>query len=1126
MIDDAFVREATASVRRLSNGLVAVEREPDDGDRLAELFRVAHSLKGNCAAAGLDDAASLAHAVEDVLDAVRRDDLRPTGDVTDDALAAVDGVEAFVVAAGEGDRPDVDVEARVRALRDRLDGAAGAVDVEEGEAAGDDAPERDGDGATPPAEVDFPEVPTEAQDISAEEALDRASVFDDLDDLLAEVDAAELESREFGSAGTFDDLVDEEPPFDSGDAGDADGDGGGAEATDAADRAPPGGSTPGRAGEAPAADDDAGVDGTGAEEADADPAGSVADDGGSGSIDRSGHVGGVFDDIKSEVDEDDDVGTLQSELEEVRFGEFDDDDDVTIQQLVDGDLGEDDLGEGSATGEDPFAAVDDAGRSVDEPVAGDAGPGRPGGAVDAPGAAGTEPVGSGAPQPRPFAGDAEPVIAARTPEPRAVAADAEPAIRAASEPEPRAFAAEVRRAITPSDAPEPRSFADDARSAVVVREPEPRALGTEPASAITPVDAPVPRPLVGDAEPAVAPSTDPVEPLGVPPEGGADDAALPGAESFDDGGFEWASADEPAASADAGGGTDGRVDAGAGAEPGDGEGPDRAGVDAGAGTEPAAGDADPGGASLPELDEFGDVDPDELADVDLAGLDDVDPDEASGTELPDLDAIDLELEADDAGSGDDALEGFLDEETAAFESRFADAFEEVADDAAAASAVSGVAAATTIEGSVLDASRFGGGAAGRPEEPSSEARTSVQSLSIDVERADELLTLAESLTVSRLKLERSLEPDDEEVEEALSSIRSVASSFRRTVMDIRLMPLRTAVERLPRVVRDVARDLDKEVAFETEGTDVRLDRSVIDRIGDPLVHVVRNAVDHGIEPPEEREARGKPREGRVTLRAERVRDRVVVEIEDDGRGIDVDAVRARAVEEGVVAVDEADAMSDESVYELLFESGLTTAGEVTEVSGRGVGMDVVDRALTELDGTAEVESEPGEGTTVRLSLPLNVAMSELWFVRVGDERYGVPASAVEQIDDASGTTTVDGRELFRPRAVGVADGGAPVDVDGEPSGEDRPEPVELVRLREAYDVDGDQGGDAMVLRLRPDVRPVALLVDDVLERQEVVVKPYGDLLGGVPGLSGATLRGDGRLVNVVDVATVGRTSGE
>jgi two-component system chemotaxis sensor kinase CheA len=1213
-VDDAFVRESTADARELSNALVEIEQDPGDSEAIESAFRVAHTLKGNCAAAGLSDAARLAHAVEDVLDAVGRAELEPTPELIDDALAAIDDAADLIQGAGRGDRPPVDAEARAATLRDRLDEPDPQADSGADAGETDAAAGQDTEGGSPdePADIEFPEIPEAGQDLSAEEALDRASVFDDIDQLMAEMDDDAEEFADLGSAGTFETV-------ETGGDGPAE-----AGVTDDSDSAAHGRDNAGATGDDAGAtavnvDVDADADVEAAEPSseasaeslagtDADTEGRVdADADPDETLDQSGNVGDVFDDIKTEVD-DEDVDELESELAEVEFGEFDDDDDVSIDQLVSGDLEGEDLGP-DATDDSPFGAVDgsddatEAGTATEAPtdVTADVG--------------GDDPVGVGPdtgtparPRPDPDGPDAVTAPAGRDP--------------LADEPEP----------VT---GPTPRSVRPDLREAVSgvgaetdpIGEPEP-----------TPPTGLEPRPVeTDDATPAIRAADDPVAdvaPAPVDADAGTGTGTGTGTEASEaveasaSGGFEWAetsstSDDTTAAATDATGGES----TGEAAPT-----PEPRSVDPAEGATPAVRDADepvadvdPSGPApddsaveppdLPDLDELtdvsdadleveadavgstdlGDVDASEVEesvefdevtsdveadaevgdpdatvegpstategevgepDVDLDEFDLEDLDLDAGTDLDDGPDPGVEVGADpDAGvhagagtesggvddpdlpelgevspsSGDDSFEAtFGDDETAAFESRFAAAFDEAEEAAAAESAATSANAALTIEESSLDGAAYGSKAAdpaGTMSDPG--GSTGVQTLSVDVQNAEELLNLAERLTVSRLRLAREIDPDNQAVEEALSTLESVASEFRTTVMDIRLMPLRRAVENLPRVVRDVARRSDVDVDFETEGTDVRLDRSVIDRISDPLVHVVRNAVDHGIESPEERRAAGKDPTGRVRLRAERGRQSVVVEVEDDGRGIDVEAVKAKAVEEGHLEFEEAEALTDDEVYEFLFRSGFSTAESVTETSGRGVGMDVVDRVLTELDGDVEIDSTVGEGTTVRLTLPVNVAMAEVWIVESGGERFAVPADPVDGIEDASGAVEMDGRELFEAQPVGVADGGDPGPAgsgtgarDGGGRGPPRDEPVPLIRLREAFDTAGDRNDAGMVLRLRRDVRDVAIHCDRVLDREEVVVKPYGELLGSVPGVSGATLRGDGRLVNVVDIETL------
>jgi two-component system chemotaxis sensor kinase CheA len=386
----------------------------------------------------------------------------------------------------------------------------------------------------------------------------------------------------------------------------------------------------------------------------------------------------------------------------------------------------------------------------------------------------------------------------------------------------------------------------------------------------------------------------------------------------------------------------------------------------------------------------------------------------------------------------------------------------------------------------------------------------VQSIRVDVDQVDELLTLVEELVTSRARMRRVLQETDADLAplaEALDELDVIGTEMQEVVMDMRLVPVRTATQRLPRIVRDIARDQGKRVRFDVEGEAVELDRSILSRMDDPLVHLVRNAVDHGIESPEEREAAGKPEKGRVTLRAYRARDTVYIEVEDDGRGLDPDDLRETAVEEGVLSEEAARRLSEEAARELVFESGLTTRDEVTDVSGRGVGMDIVASTVEELDGDIEIESEVGDGTTIRLALPVSVAISEVLFMEVGDEEYGIPIRVVDEIE---------GMGVAEP----VTDGG---EVVRTPEGE-----RELIDLGEAMaspgrDESRDMGGpegQGMLVTLEDDIRGAAIRCDRVRGQQEVVVKPYEGFMSEVPGLSGAAILGEGEVVNILDVETL------
>jgi len=380
----------------------------------------------------------------------------------------------------------------------------------------------------------------------------------------------------------------------------------------------------------------------------------------------------------------------------------------------------------------------------------------------------------------------------------------------------------------------------------------------------------------------------------------------------------------------------------------------------------------------------------------------------------------------------------------------------------------------------------------------------IQSIRVDVDRIDELLNLVEGLVTSRTRLRRAVEQgaDPETLLDEIEELDLISEEMQDHVVDMRLVPARSVTERLPRVVRDIARKQEKRVRFEVEGEGVEVDRSILNRVGDPLVHLIRNAVDHGIESPQEREASGKPAEGQITLQIRRRRDDVIIEVEDDGRGLDPDGLRGRAVEEGVLDEEVGKALSDKDAYQLIFESGFSMREEVTDVSGRGVGMNVVSNAVEELDGDIEIESEPDEGTTIRLVLPVSVAISEVIFLESGDEEYGVPIQVVDEIEDTATIEHLDDGQIRTPDGV----------------------VRELIDLHEALDVPGqavaDGGGGSMLVTVETDVRQAAIRCENVRGQQEVVVKPFEGLMSGIPGLSGAAVLGAGEVVNILDVETL------
>ena len=380
-------------------------------------------------------------------------------------------------------------------------------------------------------------------------------------------------------------------------------------------------------------------------------------------------------------------------------------------------------------------------------------------------------------------------------------------------------------------------------------------------------------------------------------------------------------------------------------------------------------------------------------------------------------------------------------------------------------------------------------------EESAPSISEVKSVRVDVDQLDQLHSLVEQLVTSRIKLRQAVDGDTTAGRDTLDELDKISSSLQDTVMDMRLIPLKKVFDKFPRLVRDLAREEDKRVDFSVEGENIELDRTILDEISDPLMHVLRNAVDHGIEPPEARENAGKPRTGSVELRAEREHDTVVITVEDDGGGIDADVIRDKAAEKGIRPRDELDDLPDNEIYDYVFHPGFSTNDEITDVSGRGVGMDVVKTTVESLDGSVDVDSTLGEGTTVSIRLPVTVAIIRILFVQAAGREFGVPIKYIDEIASDTRVERVDGAEVI------VHD--------------DRIFP--LIRLRKALDLGNEVDSGGMTVRIRPADRQIALRCDDVSRQAEVVVTPLQGPLKGTNGLSGTAVVGDGNVVPILDV---------
>jgi len=339
--------------------------------------------------------------------------------------------------------------------------------------------------------------------------------------------------------------------------------------------------------------------------------------------------------------------------------------------------------------------------------------------------------------------------------------------------------------------------------------------------------------------------------------------------------------------------------------------------------------------------------------------------------------------------------------------------------------------------------------------------------------------------------------------EGVDRLHAIVKDLHDKVMTVRMTPLALVTERLPRAARDVARKVNKQVEVQVRGAEIELDRAILEELSDPLLHLVRNAIDHGVEPPHLRLLSGKSATGRVTLQARRERDRVILEVADDGRGMDPGRLRAAAVARGTLTPEAASALSDREAMMLACLPGLSTAEAVTDVSGRGVGLDAVKRTVEAVGGTLEIDSTPGQGTRFTLQLPLTVAVQPVLLVRVGEEVVGLPIGKVH------GAAQVALSALDRTR-------GAPVfPYDGEM--------VPVHDLSRLLGFPEAQGRDerAVVIAEAGEGARVGLAVDTLLGQQEAVLKPLGQPLEKVAGISAVTVLGNGRPVFILDVQRLG-----
>ncbi len=373
---------------------------------------------------------------------------------------------------------------------------------------------------------------------------------------------------------------------------------------------------------------------------------------------------------------------------------------------------------------------------------------------------------------------------------------------------------------------------------------------------------------------------------------------------------------------------------------------------------------------------------------------------------------------------------------------------------------------------------------------------------VDTARLDDIMNLVGELVLARNRLNTLKESfDDERVHKAISNLDVVTGDLQTAVMKTRMQPVKKVFGRFPRVVRDLARSLKKEVSLEMVGEETDLDKNLVEALADPLVHLVRNSVDHGIETPDIREKAGKPREGTVVLAAKQAGDHILLSISDDGAGMDPEVMRKKVVEKGLMDSESAARLDDKGCFDLIFLPGLSTKEQISDVSGRGVGMDVVKTKIAQLNGTIEIDSELGRGTILKIKVPLTLAILPTLMVQLGTRKFALPLANVSEIFELSSkkTNIVDGREVVQNR------GKAP--------------PVFHLRK---WLLNGSEGteprsDDPQVIMVQVANAQVGLVVDNVIGQEEVVIKPLGAMLHGVPGLAGSTITGDGNIAIILDV---------
>ncbi len=378
-----------------------------------------------------------------------------------------------------------------------------------------------------------------------------------------------------------------------------------------------------------------------------------------------------------------------------------------------------------------------------------------------------------------------------------------------------------------------------------------------------------------------------------------------------------------------------------------------------------------------------------------------------------------------------------------------------------------------------------------------------RSVRVDIEKLDDLMNQVSELIIAKNGLvsvseSESAATDAQSFTEQIEYLERITTTLHESIMKVRMVPIESVVNRFPRMIRDLSKKLDKPMELYMSGEDTELDRTVIDEIGDPLMHLLRNSADHGIESVERRRELGKPEQGSVWLNASQVGNNVVIEVKDDGGGIDVEKVRTKAIERGTITEEQAEAMEDKDIIDLLFLPSFSTAEKITDVSGRGVGLDVVKTMIEKLNGTIQVTSEHGKGSKFSIRLPLTLAIIQGLLVRVGREVYSIPiASVIESVRvKKSEINTIDNHEVLNVRN----------------------EVISVLRLSRLFNIRTNEDGEyCFVVIVGSQDKKIGVMVDNLIGEEDVVIKPLRDQFTQSPGISGASILGDGSVSLIIDV---------